>query len=145
MTTAYRCPRCEIQLRRQDIDGVTIEYCTKCNGLCLDSGELDQLAAQTAGSVEYSTISDDSLQNDDGRPEINCPKCEATAKMRKVEFLHHTDIVLDRCDSCGVLWLDTNELEAINKHIKDLNRGEAERSFWTQVKVFAVEIASMGL
>ena len=142
---AYRCPRCEIHLHQQDMNGVAIEYCPRCSGLCFDRGELDKVTEKTAGSVEYCTVADASLSVDDGRSEIGCPKCETHKKMRKAAFVQYTDIVVDHCDACGVIWLDTGELDAINRHIQRQSQSDTERSFWSNVQMFAVKIASMGL
>ena len=143
--TPYRCPRCHVQLERKEMDGVTVEYCSQCSGLCLDSGELDRIAEETPGSLEYSMASGASLAHDDGRPAIACLKCGTPKQMRKIELLHHSGIVLDRCDSCGVLWLDMGELDAINTHIHRLNRSEAELSFWMNLQLFAVKVTAAGM
>ena len=143
--TPYRCPRCQVQLERKEMDGITVEYCLQCSGLCLDGGELDRIAEETPGSLEYSMTSVTSLAPDDGHPTIACLKCDTPKRMRKIELLHHTGIVLDRCEACGVLWLDMGELDAINTHIQRLNRSEAELSFWLKLQIFAVNIASAGV
>jgi Zn-finger nucleic acid-binding protein len=37
------CPKCEAPMRTHRRNGVTIEQCTKCHGIFLDRGELEQL------------------------------------------------------------------------------------------------------
>jgi uncharacterized protein len=37
------CPKCEGPMRTHRRNGVTIEQCTKCHGIFLDRGELEQL------------------------------------------------------------------------------------------------------
>ena len=39
---------------------------------------------------------------------VNCPKC-----LGKLERYRFMDFVLDRCESCGGIWLDKGELEGI--------------------------------
>jgi Zn-finger nucleic acid-binding protein len=40
---AMTCPKCQAPMRRHKRNGVTIEQCTKCHGIFLDRGELEQL------------------------------------------------------------------------------------------------------
>jgi Zn-finger nucleic acid-binding protein len=37
------CPKCQAPMRTHTRNGVTIEQCTKCHGIFLDRGELEQL------------------------------------------------------------------------------------------------------
>lgn len=37
------CPKCQGPMRSDKRNGVTIEQCTKCHGIFLDRGELEQL------------------------------------------------------------------------------------------------------
>lgn len=37
------CPKCQAPMRTHERNGVTIEQCTKCHGIFLDRGELEQL------------------------------------------------------------------------------------------------------
>jgi Zn-finger nucleic acid-binding protein len=41
--TAMTCPKCQAPMRKHKRNGVTIEQCTKCHGIFLDRGELEQL------------------------------------------------------------------------------------------------------
>jgi Zn-finger nucleic acid-binding protein len=41
--TAMTCPKCHSPMRKHSRNGVTIEQCTKCHGIFLDRGELEQL------------------------------------------------------------------------------------------------------
>jgi uncharacterized protein len=37
------CPKCQAPMRTHKRNGVAIEQCTKCHGIFLDRGELEQL------------------------------------------------------------------------------------------------------
>jgi Zn-finger nucleic acid-binding protein len=37
------CPKCDSPMRTHTRNNVTIEQCTKCHGIFLDRGELEQL------------------------------------------------------------------------------------------------------
>lgn len=38
-----RCPKCGSAMAEQDLSGVKIDKCPKCNGIYLDAGELEAL------------------------------------------------------------------------------------------------------
>ena len=46
---------------------------------------------------------------------VNCPKCPG-----KLENYRFMEFVLDRCGSCGGIWLDKGELEGI---VRSVTRG----------------------
>ena len=37
------CPKCHGEMRVYERSGVTVDQCTECRGIFLDSGELDRL------------------------------------------------------------------------------------------------------
>ncbi|MFN0030356.1 MAG: zf-TFIIB domain-containing protein [Acidimicrobiales bacterium] len=39
------CPKCQVQMRTVDREGVHIEQCTLCRGVFLDAGELESIVA----------------------------------------------------------------------------------------------------
>ncbi|MGE5527146.1 MAG: zf-TFIIB domain-containing protein [Methanosarcina sp.] len=48
------CPKCGAPMRTHKRSGITIEQCTGCHGIFLDSGELEQLL-----SAERSFLASD--------------------------------------------------------------------------------------
>ncbi|HEX5713010.1 MAG TPA: zf-TFIIB domain-containing protein [Solirubrobacterales bacterium] len=42
------CPKCQSPMRKHTRNGVTIDQCTKCHGIFLDRGELEQLIGAEA-------------------------------------------------------------------------------------------------
>src|SRR5436309_15570811 len=77
-----------------------------CGSLWLDAGELDKLAFQVKGSIEYSSIEPTPGSS---KRRKNCPRCAGIA-LDRVHFLKYTELVLDRCSSCGGFRLDGGEL-----------------------------------
>ena len=41
--SSMKCPRCDGNLSENKFEEVTIDTCDNCGGVCLDSGELEQL------------------------------------------------------------------------------------------------------
>ena len=92
---------------------ITYDVCEDCGSLWLDRGELDKMAFQVDGSVEY--CSKDKVE-DAGEPGKDCPRCEVG--LDSVTFIG-SDILLDRCGNCGGFWLKGGELELINKELEE--------------------------
>jgi uncharacterized protein len=45
-----------------------------------------------------------------GTSSMRCPRCDGNLKESKVE-----DVMLDACEKCGGVWLDSGELEKLTK------------------------------
>ncbi len=97
-------------------DKISYDICEACGSLWLDAGELDKMAFQVTGSIEYC-----SKDKAGGISESTkkCPRCEDTV-LAKVFFIGYSDIVLDRCRNCGGFWLDGGELDLVNKELQEI-------------------------
>jgi hypothetical protein len=42
-----KCPKCGASLRPEEFHGITVDRCPECNGIWLDSGEIDSLMTDT--------------------------------------------------------------------------------------------------
>jgi uncharacterized protein len=99
------CPRCKKPLLILEFDKVEIDYCVSCEGVWLDSGELELLLGASGEKITLlpSTKSDEHS--------FKCPRCR-----KKMEKVGSADgILLDRCRRGHGLWFDGGELEAILK------------------------------
>lgn len=94
---------------------ISYDICETCGSFWLDAGELDKMALQVTGSIEYS-----SQEKAEDNPESTkrCPRCAAA--LYKVVFLGYSDISLDHCKDCGGFWLDGGELDLINKQLQKI-------------------------
>jgi Zn-finger nucleic acid-binding protein len=97
-------------------DQISYDICESCGSLWLDAGELDKMAFQVEGSIEY--CSKDKAESVSQKIK-NCPRCEGL-NLDKVFFIGHSDIILDHCKNCGGFWLDGGELDLINKELKSI-------------------------
>jgi Zn-finger nucleic acid-binding protein len=95
---------------------IAYDLCPECGSLWLDAGELDKLAYQVEGSIEFS--SQEPAEDASGEAR-GCPRCDGV-ELEKVSFIGSDDIVLDRCDNCGGFWLDAGELDLINRELEDI-------------------------
>jgi len=95
---------------------ISYDGCDKCGSLWLGAGELDKLAFQVDGSIEYCSKEKDDQA--DSRA-LMCPRCD-DSNLERVRFLGYPDIILHRCDSCGGFWLDGGELNIIDEKLKKI-------------------------
>jgi uncharacterized protein len=92
---------------------ITYDMCEQCGSLWLDAGELDKMAFQVVGSIEFCE------EDKDAVPEVQpkkCPRCQVFF-LEKVKFLECDDIFLHHCRNCGGFWLNGGELKLIDKEL----------------------------
>jgi Zn-finger nucleic acid-binding protein len=97
-------------------DEISYDVCPECGSLWLDAGELDKVAYQVEGSIEFSSREE---PEEGESPSINCPRC-GKVEMESVRFLGHSDIFLDHCPSCEGFWLNSDELDRINRELEEI-------------------------
>ncbi len=114
------CPRCARSTESRRVGTAHVAGCSRCRGLFLDHGELNRLAGETDGDVEYATLHGETFEHADAYAPIACPRCERRP-MGKVEFNIYTGIILDYCGECRGFWLDGHELERINDEVRRLD------------------------
>jgi uncharacterized protein len=120
-----KCPRDQQETETRVVEDAEVELCPQCGGMYLDRGELNKVAGETAGDLEFSTIDQDAFQHDDDSGPIHCPK-DPDVLMKKVEFVTGTNIILDFCERCLGFWIDGRELVRINNEVERLNDAALE-------------------
>ncbi len=114
------CPRCRKGLVKENREGEDIQVCRECGGMWLHRHQLNNLLKESGGDVELCSYN--TLPEDDRYRPIKCQEC-AGVLMLKINFLDYSDIVMDRCPSCGSYWLDKNELANMHKYIRQVEEG----------------------
>jgi Zn-finger nucleic acid-binding protein len=111
-----QCLNCKIEMFNYDVTTkkaqLSYDTCERCGSLWLDAGELDKLAFQVEGSIEFCSEEEDKTQT----PTRRCPRC-IEVDLTPVKFLGVSDINLDRCHNCGGFWLDGGELNLVNREL----------------------------
>lgn len=110
------CPRCRRELAPHDIfpggRHATVAICVSCGGQWMNRSDLERLSEVVEPVVvEWRRL---------GPPEeqaagLDCPECQVKVKMAKVSSARDDQVVLDQCGRCGGVWLDGNELRAIQQ------------------------------
>ena len=105
------CPVCKEPMIVLELEEVEIDYCTSCEGIWLDAGELERLLGDSREKEDFLS----SLTEDRGISEKprRCPVCRK--RMKKVQVGKQTRVRIDRCRKDHGIWLDGGELEAILK------------------------------
>ena len=114
------CPKCPDRKLKEitTIHDVKVDCCKRCRGIWFDSGELEEIFTLAAREL---SVSIDSIKQ-----RYKCPKCEKPL----YSFPYpQTDVMIDMCNQCNGLWLDSNELTRIQRErIKLLQSGELKET-----------------
>ncbi|MEL6923752.1 MAG: zf-TFIIB domain-containing protein [Bacteroidota bacterium] len=116
MTSNRNCPRCEVALQLQYINerggNIEVDQCPDCQGIWFDKGELDALEKV----VEPVLVEFRKIPNEyDQLTGLWCPNCQPQQMMDKHRHERDEQVIIDQCPQCEGVWLDSGELEAIQK------------------------------
>ncbi len=104
------CPVCKNAMITMELSDAEVDYCTICQGVWLDAGELEILLNdQGKAKALIDSFSKDisSVEN----PRV-CPICDK--KMEKIIVGHDKPaLLIDRCANGDGLWFDRGELSDI--------------------------------
>ena len=107
------CPVCKnAAMIVLELDEVEVDFCLDCNGIWLDSGELELLLEDEAKAAEL--LRSFRVVKTSGEQIRKCPIC--LKKMQKVQ-VGGTDkpLLIDRCAKEHGLWFDKGELQDVVK------------------------------
>jgi Zn-finger nucleic acid-binding protein len=110
------CPVCSTPLVRAALAKVPIVYCTGCRGMLIPMQALEALADELRtgqGSEAVPVVpGKDELQR-----KINCPQCHHV--MDAHYYAGPGNVVIDSCEDCCLIWLDSGELMRIARATND--------------------------
>ena len=105
-----KCPVCgDVDLASVPYEGVAVSLCPRCHGVLLTKNALNRIERNP--EMERSVLEMEVDDSSDSEGVLKCPKCRVG--MRKEQSPHGLDFSVDICESCGLLWLDHGELEAL--------------------------------
>ena len=114
-----QCPKCGAEMRTILYEGVQIDKCSSCEGEWLDGGELktivkrreEKFSPEEVESVRSSI--NETREAPEKMPEhpYHCPRCGVD--LVRINYALSSGVWIDRCENCGGVWLDKNELEQI--------------------------------
>lgn len=111
-----KCPRCLSALNEVDIKegnfSIKVDQCTSCKGAWFDAGELNMIE----NIVEPVFLETRKIPSKyDQLTPLDCPYCDLHPMMEKAQHPRDEEVIMDYCDTCGGVWLDAGELEAIQR------------------------------
>lgn len=119
------CPKCVGILKEKNIGSkqpITVDTCFACGGIWFDKDELELLVNKEIFDTAEFDLETEPLEDDDLRKEIDldkkesiCPRCEGSKKMVKKVSERNKNVVIDYCENCGGVWLDSGEFAKISK------------------------------
>ena len=109
VTSERSCPKCRVkELKAEELRGLSLERCAICHGLRLDQGQLRALLAAKLGLVADKLRISAMAELMD--PVVgHCFDCDVAMDAITTD----TDIRLDQCPSCKVVFLDEGELATL--------------------------------
>jgi Zn-finger nucleic acid-binding protein len=110
------CPKCDISLIVLNLRGIELDFCDRCRGLWLDTGELENLLAM-AGEVPDHALLDLLGQSGTlprGRKHL-CPRCDEPLRQIdvKIKTGQEDPLIIERCPHGDGLWCDAGELQRL--------------------------------
>lgn len=120
-----QCPRCQTVLKTATYEGVEIETCPGCEGEWLDQGELATIVEKQERALPEEMVESmdrltrETFAIDDSSPsQMKCPKC-LDSELKRFIYAATSGIALDKCPTCGGVWLDKNELEMVQVLVEE--------------------------
>lgn len=108
-----RCPRCKVATTRVEYEGANVRMCGQCGGHWVRPIALKAIANRRE-HVWPEAVKERFLQLAEQSNSTEPLLCIACGKiMVKERFKDWDDIIIDRCEKCGGIWLDPGELEKI--------------------------------
>ena len=112
------CHRCWVPMEKQEFEifgpNIIVDVCSKCKGIWFDKGEFGKLLKDKK-LTKYLT----KHIGTKSRSPMICPKCGMIMDIEKAE-----DIDVDVCLTCNGVWLDSGELEGLQKKSEDGFEGD---------------------
>ena len=111
------CPQCQHEMREIEYEGANVHTCDGCGGEFLGASELGHIVNRREERFSDTEAPPRKERPRFGVPEaemkriLACPSCDA--QMIVGNYGGDSGIYIDRCDRCGGVWLDCEELEHI--------------------------------
>lgn len=115
-----KCPRTGANMKEVEIQKVKVDISEGCGGVWFDNLEFEKFDEmhESAGDELIDLLAPFSKTPVDLSKRISCPRCPDTVLMRHFESPLRK-IQIDKCPSCGGIWLDAGELASFRKLFPD--------------------------
>ena len=93
-----------------------IDQCFVCGGVWFDRGELDKYTTEKVTIIDSPSIGRELDQKMDTK-EGKCVRCHVVLK--RTPYEKERSITIDVCEKCGGIWLDSTEIDRVERANKD--------------------------
>ncbi len=135
------CPRCQKELEASQLDNISVRLCQACRGILIAHADLAQILESSWHAVseeQADRLSFSAKEDWKSEPVLACPDCRQP--MEKYGYMGMAAILIDRCDRCNLVWLDTAELQSMVLALAQTNY----RSRRTLQREFASRLTPLG-
>jgi len=132
------CPTCKSAMIVVEHNKIELDYCTSCQGVWFDSGELELLLESMGLESSKLFLSNilDTAGAKSSEKERRCPIC--VRRMKKTTIGQQPEIVIDVCRQGDGLWFDGGEVgrlmeQLVGKPLEKLGSGQQIIAFLREV------------
>lgn len=104
------CPRCQIPLTVEEHGDIVMERCERCAGYWMSPDDFKAVIDLIRIPVTGSTVRTGIDLTDVGE-DAKCPHCGVP--MHPFNYAGDSGVILDKCPTCGGLWLDNGDFERV--------------------------------
>ena len=118
------CPKCKSDMIVVEHSNIELDYCTNCQGMWFDAGELE-LLLESMSLEDPDLFLDNILSNkedESSEKKRKCPVCGE--KMKKTKISQQPVILVDACMQGHGLWFDAGEVGQMIKQVAEKQSGE---------------------
>jgi Zn-finger nucleic acid-binding protein len=106
------CPRCGEPLRDVPVEKLSVSACAKCHGAKLTPQLLNRVLEAMSAELLKSFDPDMKIDKlNDASARLPCPSCARA--MDTADYCGANTVHFDRCERCGVMWINSDELGAM--------------------------------
>ncbi len=113
------CPTCKRDMIVVEHDKIELDYCTNCQGVWFDAGELELLLESMSFESPDIFLTNilDSAGVESPEKKRRCPICRR--KMKKTTIGQEPTILIDVCQQGDGLWFDGGEVGQLIKQLAE--------------------------
>jgi Zn-finger nucleic acid-binding protein len=118
--TTIHCPVDHTELTPFDHQGLHVHECPACKGEWFDGQQLRGAIRKIDGDLrwfDFALFDETRRLHEDAASSRICPRC--ATPMIRLQY-EHSKVTIDKCETCGGVWLDQNELQAIVAYLEQL-------------------------
>jgi Zn-finger nucleic acid-binding protein len=117
------CPKCVGKLEHKSAENVELDVCFVCEGIWLDTGELEKVIEADSKDFKFISLGREELDGkeiSDYKAELDekegiCPRCGNGIKLLRKEYQGKRAVNVDACPECKGIWLDGGEIKELRR------------------------------